>query len=442
MRANHLFLWGIFTSLMLAGCDTDDKEPLKGHRLSALEMDMQLKQDINSASIAVDLPLAEEVTTWPQKGGNAQHVPAHAKTQGLAQILWQESIGYGNRASGFLVASPVGGEGLIYTLDSAYGVCAFDHKTGHKKWSKSVRMGARSKFLGGGLAYELGYLYVALSNGEVVKLQAKDGQEIWRAQIPYALRSEPTLMDGKLYLITSDNNLLALSAQTGERIWQHSGQEESIAVLGGAPATVWDQTVIAPYSSGEIFALYAKNGYPLWSDNLSGVHGRDSASMISQIRALPVIYRGMVFASSQSGNFVALDLRTGSRVWEKPLGLSSTPIIAGEFIFALTNSNELLCCTWKTGRIVWVAQLPQYEDSSRRKGRISWAGPLLANNQLIVAGSTKKALAISPEEGKIVEELELPGEIFLSPIVIDNFIYFLTADGRLVAVGSKDASER
>lgn len=437
MKVFYRFLVVAFTGFILTGCDSDKKDPLPGDRLSALTFDHHLKPDINADSIAIDLSALDTITSWPQKGGNAEHSPGHAKAKGLGQILWEEGIGYGNRAAGFLVTSPVGGNGVLYTLDSSYAVRAFDAKTGNEKWSKSIEVETRSKFLGGGLAYEPGFLYVALSSGDIVKLKTEDGEEIWRVHTPYALRSEPTLKDDKLYIITSNNNLLAINTQTGERIWQHSGQEESIAVLGGAPPAIWDQTVVVPYSSGELFALYAKNGYPLWSENLSVVHGLDSTSMIGQIRAVPVIDQGIVFASSQSGNFVATDLRTGSRLWEKPLGLSSAPAVSGEFLFMLTNNNELICCTKKTGRIVWITQLPQYEEVERKKGRISWVGPLLANNQLIVAGSTKKALAISPEKGKIMEELELPGGVFLSPIVMDDLLYFLTESGKLVAVGAK-----
>lgn len=430
------FLWVFLVGALLLGCESYDKEHLKGHRISALTLDMQLKQDINTDSIAIDLPPAEPITSWPQRGGNAQHAPVHAKAQGLGKILWQESIGYGNRAAGFLVASPVGGDGVLYTLDSSHEVRAFDAKTGHEKWSKSIETEQRSKFLGGGVAYEPGFLYVALSSGDILKLNTKDGQEVWRVSTPYAIRSEPALKDNKLYIITSNNNLLAFSTQTGERVWQHSGQEESIAVLGGSPPAVWDQTVISPYSSGELFALYARNGYPLWSDSLAVVHGLDSTSMIAQIRALPVVDQGMVFASSQSGIFVAIDLRTGTRVWEKPLGLGSAPIVAGEFLFALTNDNEVICCTRKTGKVAWISQLPQYEDAERKKGRISWVGPLLANGQLIVAGSTKKALAISPQDGSVISELDLPEGVFLPPIAMDDLIYFLTENGKLVAVGA------
>ncbi len=437
MKNLYRFLVVALAGLALTGCDSDKKDPLPGNRLSALSFDQHLKQDMNADSIAVDLSALDTIIAWPQKGGNAHHAPSHAKAQGLERILWEESIGYGNRASGFLVTSPVGGDGVLYTLDSSHEVRAFDAKTGHEKWSKHIDVENRSKFLGGGLAYEFKYLYVALSSGDIVKLKTEDGEELWRVHTPYALRSEPALKDGKLYVVTSNNNLLALSTKTGERIWQHSGQEETIAVLGGAPPAVWDQTVVVPYSSGELFALHAKNGYPLWSENLSVVHGLDSTSMIGQIRAVPVIDQGIVFASSQSGNFVATDLRTGSRLWEKPLSLSSAPAVSGEFLFALTNNSELVCCTKKTGKIAWITQLPQYEEADRKKGRISWVGPLLANNQLIVAGSTKKALAISPETGKIMNELELPGGVFLSPIVMDDLIYFLTESGKLIAVGAK-----
>src|SRR3546814_5274946 len=84
--------------------------------------------------------------------------------------------------------------------------------------------------------------------------------------------------------------------------------------LGCANAAVEGNTVIVPYSSGEILALRADTGVVAWGEQLVRAAGRISqAGALNDINGRPVIDGDRVYAVSQSGRFVAINIRTGER---------------------------------------------------------------------------------------------------------------------------------
>ncbi len=191
--------------------------------------------------------------------------------------------------------------------------------------------------------------------------------------------------------------------------------------------------MVAPSSSGDLWGLRVDNGRLLWSDSLLALRRGDQVGNLADIRARPVIDRGYVFAISNSGRMVAVDLRTGDRAWEIDVGGVETPWTAGDFVYVVTADNQLVCLTRREGRVRWAANLPVYRDPKRRAERILWAGPVLAGDRLVIASSRNEAMAISPYTGETLGTIKLPGATYIAPIVADRTLYFLTDDATLVA---------
>ena len=76
-------------------------------------------------------------------------------------------------------------------------------------------------------------------------------------------------------------------------------------------AAVSGETVVVPYTSGELFALRVQNGQVGWSDVLSRTGRVTALSQLDDIAGRPVIDRGVVYAVSQSGLMAAFSINTG-----------------------------------------------------------------------------------------------------------------------------------
>ena len=171
----------------------------------------------------------------------------------------------------------------------------------------------------------------------------------------------------------------------------------------------------------------------MWSDNLASARSADAVSALADIRGRPVIDRGRVFAASHSGRMVAIDLRSGERAWEQDIGSTHGPWVAGDYVYILSNDNELVCLTRNDGKVRWVRQLPSYEDEKAKEDPIEWAGPVLGGDRLIVLSSDGWALSVSPYTGEPLGREEMPAGAFVDPVIANNTLYILTDNAELSA---------
>lgn len=424
----------ILPFVLLAGCSGKDKVPLPGERHRVMIFDRDAEPDPRIADLSVVLPQSYANVAWTQTAGTPSHVMHHLKLAAKPKLAWSTDIGAGSSSKRVLMAVPVIADGRIFTMDSEFELRAYNAKTGGEIWSFSPKVpDDDEEAFGGGIAFDNGRIFMTTGFGAVVAVEAKTGRPLWRQKLPVPIRAAPTVASERVYAVTVDNQLFVLNAANGRRLWTHSTVSESAGLLGGGSPAVSGSTVVVPYSSGEVFAMRAENGRVVWSDNLTAFRRIGALSTLAQIRASPVIDRGMVLAISNSGRFVAIDQRSGRRLWERRIGGVNTPWVAGDFIFLLSNEGELFCLTREGGRVRWIHPLPRFLDPKKKEKRIRWAGPVLAGDRLVVVGSNGVALTVSPYTGEPLGRIQLPDSIILPPVVAEGTIYFLTEDAELIA---------
>jgi outer membrane protein assembly factor BamB len=428
-------------SLLLTGCDNylgmgeKADKPLPGKRISILSKQSLIKPDVAMLGHKIILPAPVYNKDWPQAGGFANHAMHHMRVGNTLQKRWSADIGHGTNGDERLIAPPIAAEDRLYTMDSETVVSAHAIKSGAPIWRTKIKPKDEDEdHINGGLAYEAGRIFATTGFGQVVALAAKSGKVLWRQKVTAPIRSAPTARSNRVFAITVTNKLYVLNGKTGAILWTHSGIEESTNLLGGGSPAVDNGIVVVPYSSGELVALKVENGLELWADSLAGSR-RQSASLstLSAIRGRPIIDRGIVFAISNSGQLAAINLRTGQRIWERRIGGTESPWVAGDYLFVLSNTANLVALGRLNGRIYWVTALPEWKDPEDQQGKITWTGPVLASNRIILAGSNGESFSLSPYSGKILGKVEMPDGVTISPIVAQDSLLFLTDDAELVA---------
>ncbi len=410
------------------------KTPTLGDRVSILVSENEVETDKTIADVQVLLPAPAVNDAWAQPGGNPAKSMGQLALGDQPKRTWQASINGGSNRER-MAAAPVVADNKLFVTDVTATIHAFAADTGAALWTAGITEGKLNKAarFGGGVSYDDGKLYATDGVGDVVAMNAADGKILWRAKPGAPLRGSPTVANGAVYVLTQDNQVFSLNQADGKVQWVQSGTLETQGVFGVAAPAVSQGTVVAGFSSGELSAYRYENGRILWQDALSRTSITTSVSSLSDIDAAPVIDGGRVYAVGQGGRMVALELSTGQRLWEQNFAGISTPWVAGEWLFVITDDARLVCLSRSNGKARWIAQLPRFQNEKKRSNAITWFGPILAGNRLILTNSRGEINFVSPTDGTVSSTIETKTSFSLPPIVANLTLYTLDQKGKITA---------
>ncbi len=425
---------------MIPGRGNGDNDGLNGDaptdgRVSILNFEQGLRLDGEAAGV-VDLPTAYVNTVWPQPGGYPTNAVQHTQASGPLNVAWRESFGAGSDNSRRINARPVIAAGNVYAIDARGEVVAMNAETGATMWRhriETTRRYDRMSF-GGGLAFDGGRIYVHSGLNFFVALDASSGAELWRSETLVPFHGAPTVADGRVFVSSDDNELLALDTDSGQVLWTYQGIVESARLLTAPSPAVLGDIVVAPFASGELIALRVQNGNPIWQDSLTRAGGLTAMSEINDVAGSPVVVDNTVYAMSHSGLLVAISLRTGERLWSQPAGGLHAPWVAGDFLYITTSEAEIVCLNRHDGEVYWITQLDLFENARERKNRLAWTGPVLAGGRIVVASSRGEMRVLNAYDGTIMSNRDLPGDVFIPPVIANETVYVVTDDARMIAL--------
>jgi outer membrane protein assembly factor BamB len=261
------------------------------------------------------------------------------------------------------------------------------------------------------------------------------GKVKWRKDIGAPGRSAPTIADGRIFLTTIEDRLMAFATSDGHQLWTHQASNPVTAMLGQAAPAYSRGLVVAGFGSGELACLRAESGTVVWTDGLGQSRLRGTTGDFLSIRGAPAIVGGQVFAISMGGLLVSDDAPTGRRLWDRQVAGENTLYAAGDWMFLVSAQQEIAAVRLADGQVGWVTPLPRFSDPDDRKDSLTWYGPLLVGDRLIVTGTDQNALSVSPYTGEILGRIELSSQPApFAPIVADGTVLLVTNDARLLAL--------
>lgn len=431
--------------LLLSGCGylpswaggEEKLEPkLEGTRLSVVPVVAELQPDVDAKTVPMNMPAVNANADWQQHTGN---FTAQNSNLGLSGDLTRRisvSVGDGNEFVHMLVPRPVVAEGRVYGMDAKGEITAHEEADITRViWrSKGVATEDGEDTVGGGLAFDQGVLYAVSGRGIIAAFDAATGAEKWRKALHAPLRSAPRIGAGKLFVVTLDNQVMVLNTADGDMLWTQRGITEAAGIMNSVSPTIAGDVVMVPYSSGEIYALSVADGKEIWSESLSSGKHTQASALLSGIGGDPVVDNSVVVSVSSGGMISVAAIMTGQKSWERPVGSLNTPWLAGDSLFVLSTNNTLVSFVKYDGRIRWSTQLPRFGNPDEKKEPITMKGPVLVDGKLAVVASTGQLYLISAETGEIVSTIEVPENIYTTPVVAGGQMLLLDQDATLYSI--------
>ena len=442
----------------LGGAKEDVAKASDGQRISVLEFEQQLAPSAALSGRDFFLPGPQAATAWTQPGGNAENSVEHVIAAQDFAIAWKRDIGVGSGRTRQVMSPVVADGGKVFVLDGEAGVTAVDATSGAILWKADVKVDESdkgSRFLGigfgggsgggafgGGVAVGDGKVFVSSGYRTMTALDAATGAVVWKSSVDLPIHGAPTVVGQRVFVIDVDNQLIAFNVSTGQQDWSYRGITEPARIMRASSPAVSGDTVVAPFSSGELVALRASNGQPVWQEVLSRTSRTSALSELRDIAGRPVISRGFVYAVSHSGVLQAMDLRSGQPKWSLPVAGVNAPLPVGDVVYVVSKLGELTVVNRDSGQVYWTRDLN--EGRVRREGgflgfgkrtvRSTWSGPILASNRLVLVNSDGEAVAFDPKTGAQQSSIRLGSAAFIAPAAYNGALYVLTDKGELVSI--------
>jgi len=398
---------------------------LPGERIAVMSSRDALSVDNKVTGEPVKLPSPNLNVGWTQPGGSANNSPGHLSMSSDIRQTWNLEAGKGSSKKGHLTAKPIVYNGRVYTLDTYGQVRAFSIPGGSRVWQASTtpENEKRQEGFGGGLAVDSDILIVATGYGWIYGLNPSNGSKIWSKNLGVPVRTSPTANNGKIFVTTTDGRFYSLAVADGVELWTTRGLPDNTSLLSNVSPAVSGATVVVPYAIGEIVAYDTETGKPRWSETLVRNRGGSALSGIHS-PARPVIDQGVVYAVSQSGRMIATSNETGERIWTQNIRSTETPVLAGDSVFVVDITGNIIALTRQDGKIRWITALPTAQ---------SWSGPVLAGNRLWAVSSSGELVGVEAQTGQIASKKNIKSVVHIGPIVASGRMYIYTDDARLIA---------
>ena len=287
-----------------------------------------------------------------------------------------------------------------------------------------------------------GKVFVASGYRSMTALDATTGAVLWTQPVDSPIHGAPTVAGSRVYVVDIDNQIIAFNTADGRQDWSYRGIAEPARIMRASSPAVVGDTVIAPFSSGEVVALRAATGQPVWQQVLSRTSRNSALSELRDVAGRPVVSRGFVYAVSHSGVMQSMDIRSGTPKWSLPIAGVNAPLPAGDVVYVVSKSGELTLVNRDTGAVYWTRDLN--EGRVRQEGgflgffdktvRPEWSGPILASNRLVLVNSDGEAVAFDPKTGVQNATLNLGAPAYIAPAAYNGALLVLTDDGELISI--------
>ncbi len=345
------------------------------------------------------------------------------------QQLWIEHPTGGAQKSGARMQPTVVG-GKVFTSGVDGSITALDATSGKALWH--AHMGKRHGFIwhhgensmrwGGGPGSDGSIVVAGSLEGVVQAFDAADGKERWTAQVSSEVISTPLIAGGVAVVRTNDGRLYGFNASDGSRKWTYDRSSVPVLSLRGNASPVTDgQFVYAGEDNGKVVALTLAEGKIAWEQTLATGEGRTEIERLQDVDGTVAVGDGVVYAAGHRGQVAAIIAQSGRPLWTHVLSTYTGVGYAPTQLFVVDGNSTVWALDLRTGASNWKQDALKYR----------WLGGATAIGDFVVVGDLDGFVhVLDASDGKFVARARLSKHAIQSPpVVVGDTVYVEDIDG-------------
>jgi outer membrane protein assembly factor BamB len=289
-----------------------------------------------------------------------------------AKIDWSSNIGATERYD----YTPALDSSAVYAANAKGEITKLDATNGNQLWRINV-----GEPISGGVGIGTGIVLVGSKKGYVHAYDTA-GKALWKVKVSSEILSAPRYFDGLVIARTGDNHIFGLDATDGTRKWVYERVAPALSLRSSVGIVVDGGAVYAGFAGGKLVAIRADNGKLLWEATVAQPKGVTEIERIADITSLPFVDGPLVYAVAYQGRIAAVDRRSGKVVWNRDISSYS----------GLSADD---------GKVYVSHALGSVYSLSNEQGKSFWRQPGLLNRRISAPLPMGSVVAVGDLEGYV-----------------------------------------
>ena len=265
------------------------------------------------------------------------------KSTHVAKIDWSSNAGKTEKYD----YTPAIDSNAVYATNAAGEIIKLDANDGRQIWRVKV-----GESISGGIGIGAGILLVGSNKGNIHAYDTA-GKPLWKAKVSSEILSVPRYFDGLVIARTGDNRIFGLDATDGSRKWVYERVSPALTLRSSVGIVVDGGAVYAGFAGGKMVAIRADNGKLLWEATVAQPKGVTEIERIADITSLPVVDGPIVYAVAYQGKIAAVDRTNGKVIWNRDISSYSGLNIEDAKIFVSHTLGAVYSLDYETGKTFW-----------------------------------------------------------------------------------------
>jgi outer membrane protein assembly factor BamB len=207
-----------------------------------------------------------------------------------------------------------------------------------------------------------------------------------------------------------------------------------------AAPIVYNGMVLALDAAGQVTAVSASGGSVVWRASTTPPNEQAQEGFGGGLAA----DGGRIYAATGFGTMVALEAKTGRKLWEKSLGppLRAAPTASAERVFAVNKEGQVFCLSGSDGAELWT-----FNGAGERASILASSSPAVDKDLVVVPYPTGDVVALRAASGQPAWQESLARSAVGSslgamsdagrPVLYGGVMYAVGHGGRMIATSAK-----
>lgn len=335
-------------------------------------------------------------------------LPANVAVMGVKQA-WTVRL----PAVNFPLSTNVSGDNVA-VASSDGTVVVIDSRAGQEVWRANA--GAP---LVAGVGSDGTLVAVITTNNELVALQG--GKVLWKQRLSAQAFTQPLVAGRRVFVQTADRTTSAWDGQSGRRLWSQQRNAENLVLKKPGVLLAVGDTLVAGVG-GRLVGINPANGTSRWEAPIAAPRGTNDVERLVDLTGSASRVGDSVCARAYSASVGCVDAARGALVWTKPAAGNDGVGGDDRFVYGTEDNGTVIAWRRADGERAW-------QQTDLLKYHVLTA-PLAVGRSVIIGDATGQLHFLSRDDGTPLNRIAPDGSpIVATPVIAGNTVVVVTRNG-------------